>query len=99
MGTLIKDPNAPPDPNEVAAIPDTQYPGGPPDHVGEERFNPTTPGVPPSADYPVGIPPDTGGEETPPSEPQPIMPAPDPKLRPQPVAEPEEAPEKKAKKK
>ena len=54
MGTLITDPNAPPDPTQVAPIPDAQHPAG----QDINRHNPITPGVPPSADYPIGIAPE-----------------------------------------
>ena len=65
MGTLIIDPNAPPDPSEVKAIPDQQHPAG----QDVNRHNPVTPGVPPSADHPVGIAPEVAGaRELPPWE-------------------------------
>jgi hypothetical protein len=64
MTTPRKDPNAPPDPNEVRPIPDAQHPAGAPNVPGAptesdaQRFNPTTPGVAPTEEYPIGIPPD-----------------------------------------
>jgi hypothetical protein len=87
----IKDPNAPPDPNELRDIPDAQHPAG----SDVNRHNPVTPGVPPSPDEPTGTPPD---EIKPPTEPPVELPPPEVELPP-PAKAAKEEPEHTKKKK
>ena len=54
MSTMIRDPNAPADPNETRPITAHAYP---PDSEGFGQHNPVVPGAPPSSDFPTGVPP------------------------------------------
>jgi hypothetical protein len=87
-----KDPNAPPDPNELREIPDAQHPAG----SNANRDNPVTPGVPPSPDEPTGIPPEevTPVADAPKPGPAPT-PQPPPQASPKPAPPPEEPKKKK----